>query len=398
MLGAIKVRKEDLFARARPLNTGRFAKITLMLSLVVVSVGVWANWARLDEQVRAVGKVIVSSRSQVVQVVDGGVLQQLYVKEGDTVEAGQLLAELDRARFAASAEETRAKAINLRANAERLLAELEGRETIAFSEEIKQDPDLVDRQQDLHGRRLRQQREESESIEKSLVLAEQELEALEELAVTGDAAQSELLSARRQVVDLRAELINKKNEYRRDAQEKLANTQAELEQALQVLKQRDEALDATYIRAPMSGAVKNVQVSTIGAVFKSGDELLQIVPSDEPMLVEARIYSKDVAFVRPGLKANVKLDAYDFTIYGGLKGEVTYVSPDTIDEDLKQNEDPYYRALVEITEVPQRPNVEPIEIIPGMTSTVEIITGNKTVAQYLLKPLRRGSAAALTER
>lgn len=167
---------------------------------------------------------------------------------------------------------------------------------------------------------------------------------------------------------------------------------------MQGLKQRQEALAATIITAPMSGAVKNVGVTTIGAVLKSGEELLQIVPSDEPLLIEARVYSKDVAFVRPGLHANVKLDAYDFTVYGSLAGEVVYVSPDTIDVDLKNNEDPYYRALVKINKIPERPSVDPLEIIPGMTATIEIITGHKTVAQYMLKPLRRGSAEALTER
>lgn len=392
------MRQEDLFARARPLDVGRFAKMTIMLSFVLVAVGAWANWARLDEQVRSVGKVIVSSRSQIIQVVDGGVLQALHVKEGDTVKAGQLLAELDRARFAASAEETRSKALNLRANSERLRAELAGSLEIAFSPEVLEDQSLVARQTNLHQRRLQQQREQEESLRKSLALAREELDSLEELSKTGDAAQSELLSARRQVVDLQAELANNKNEYRRDAQEQLASTLGELEQVVQVLKQRDEALEATYITSPMNGTVKNVQITTMGAVLKSGDEIMQIVPADEPFLVEARIYSKDVAFVRRDLMANVKLDAYDFTVYGGLRGKVVYVSPDTIEEDLKQNEDPYYRALIEINEVPERTREEQIEIIPGMTCTVEIITGNKTVAQYVMKPLLRGSAAALTER
>lgn len=388
---------EQLFARARPAELG-FAAHALWIIVTIAMVAMaWANWATLDEQVRATGEVIVSSRSQVVQAVDGGVLSVMHVKEGDIVVAGDILAELDRVRFSASAEEMRAKTINLKANAARLTAELTGN-PLEFSEEVIAEPQLVKRQTDLHYRRLRQQRQESESIEKSLLLAKEELGALNELASTGDASQSEVLNARRQVVDLQAELINRKNEYRRDAQEQLAANQSELEQAMQVLKQRQEALAATIITAPMSGAVKNVGVTTIGAVLKSGEELLQIVPSDEPLLIEARVYSKDVAFVRPGLHANVKLDAYDFTVYGSLAGEVVYVSPDTIDVDLKNNEDPYYRALVKINKIPERPSVDPLEIIPGMTATIEIITGHKTVAQYMLKPLRRGSAEALTER
>lgn len=388
---------EQLFVRTRKLELGVAGKVLWAVVAMFIAATAWANWAVLDEQVRATGKVIVSSRSQIVQVVDGGVLRSLRVKEGDVVQAGDVLAELDRVRFEASAAETQSKALDLSANVQRLQAELLGK-PLTFSGDIEAEAELATRQRDLHLRRLRQQREERESVEKSLRLAEEELRALQQLAMTGDASQSEVLSARRQVVELRAELINRQNEYRRDAQKELATTQSELEQTLQILKQRTEALEATTIRAPMSGSVKNIGITTLGAVLKPGDELMQIVPSDEPMLVEVRIYSKDVAFVRAGLKANVKLDAYDSSIYGSLDGEVTYVSPDTIEEDLRQNEDPYYRAQVKITRLPERPNMEPVEVIPGMTATAEIITGHKTVAQYIMKPLRRGSAQALTER
>ena len=388
---------EDLFSRSRPINIGAAGRMLWVMGLTVVASVAWANWAVLDEQVRASGEVIVSSRSQIVQVVDGGVLQSLNVKEGELVSAGDVLAELDRTRFAANAAETRSKVLDLTANVERLRAELNGT-PLKFSDAVARESDLADRQKNLHTRRLRQQREERVSVKKSLRLAQEELSALQQLARTGDASQSEVLSARRQVVELTAELTNRQNEYRRDAQKELASTQAELEQTLQIYKQRQEALAATIIRAPMSGSIKNIRITTLGAVLKAGDELLQIVPSDEPLLIEVRIYSKDVAFVRPGLRANVKLDAYDSSIYGALEGEVVYVSPDTIDEDLRQNEDPYYRAQVKITELPERKGIEPIEVIPGMTATAEIITGHRTVAQYILKPLRRGSAEALTER
>ena len=388
---------DDLFSRCRPVNIGAAGRMLWVMGLTVVASVAWANWAVLDEQVRASGEVIVSSRSQIVQVVDGGVLQNLRVKEGQVVKAGDILAELDRTRFAANAAETRSKVLDLTANVERLRAELNGK-PLRFSDAVAREADLADRQENLHTRRLRQQREERNSVKKSLRLAEEELSALQQLAHTGDASQSEVLSARRQVVELKAELTNRQNEYRRDAQKELANTQAELEQTLQIYKQRQEALAATTITAPMAGSIKNIRITTMGAVLKAGDELLQIVPSDEPLLIEVRVYSKDVAFVRPGLRANVKLDAYDSSIYGALEGEVVYVSPDTIDEDLRQNEDPYYRAQVKITKLPERKGFEPIEVIPGMTATAEIITGHRTVAQYILKPLRRGSAEALTER
>ncbi|MEQ9418313.1 MAG: HlyD family type I secretion periplasmic adaptor subunit [Salinisphaeraceae bacterium] len=391
------VDRNTLFARAEPLNPGRAGRMIWLLVILLVSFTAWANWAELEEQVRTRGEIVASSGSQMVQAVDGGVLRNLYVQEGDTVMAGELLAELDRARFAASAAETRAKIINLRATVERLKAELAGR-VPEFSDEVKQFQTLAQTQQNLYDRRTERLREERAAIRDTLNIALQELEALEALAETGDAAESEVLNARRRVSELRGELVNVRNKYRSEAQEQLANAQSELDQATQVLNQRQEALEATKVHAPMSGKIKDLAVNTIGAVLQSGDEIMQIVPSDDPLIVEARVSSGDVAFIRPGLEANVKLDAYDFTIYGSMRGEVTYVSPDTIDEDLERDEEPYYRVLIEITKMPKQRGPEAVEVIPGMTATIEIITGKRTVAQYLLKPVLRGSAAALHER
>lgn len=391
------VDRNTLFARAEPLNPGRAGRMIWLLVILLVSFTAWANWAELEEQVRTRGEIVASSGSQMVQAVDGGVLRNLYVEEGDTVMAGELIAELDRARFAASAAETQAKIINLRATVERLKAELAGREP-EFSAEVKDFQTLAQTQKNLYDRRTERLREERAAIRDTLNIALQELEALEALAETGDAAESEVLNARRRVSELRGELVNVRNKYRSEAQEQLANAQSELDQATQVLNQRQEALEATQVHAPMSGKIKDLAVNTIGAVLQSGDEIMQIVPSDDPLIVEARVSSGDVAFIRPGLEANVKLDAYDFTIYGSMRGEVTYVSPDTIDEDLERDEEPYYRVLIEITKMPKQRGPDAVEVIPGMTATIEIITGKRTVAQYLLKPVLRGSAAALHER
>jgi adhesin transport system membrane fusion protein len=366
------------------------------LVFFIAGSALWAHFAKLEEQIRAPGKVIVSSRSQIVQAVDGGVLKKLFVKEGDQVKAGDLIAELDPARFQASNDEVRAKVIGLRANIVRLEAEMSDKD-LKFPAEIQAYPDIVSAQRDLHDRRAQSQREELASIEQSLQLATLELNSLERLAAGGDAARTEVLRARRQVSELQGNATNKRNAYRQDAQTELAKNQADLEQAEQVLAQRNEALQSTKIRAPMSGAVKNVKITTLGAVLKAGDEILQIVPSDDPLIVEAKVKSGDVAFIRPGLHANVKLDAYDYTVYGSLKGHVSYVSPDTIDEELKRDEQPYYRVLIQIDEVPTDAS-KPLEVIPGMTAITQIITGERTVMAYLLKPLRRISGEALTER
>lgn len=387
---------ERLFARTEPLRIHATTRSLTIFAVTFVVLCLWATWARLEEQIQAPGTVIVSSRSQVVQAVDGGVLQRLHVREGDIVKAGDLIAELDTARFQASSEEIAAKVFSLRASIKRLEAELNDT-PLSFPDDIAEKPDVVRAQMNLYARRQQLQREEQEALEKSIKLAEQELASLENLEKTGDASRTEVLRARRQAADLRATATNKRNTYRQEAQTELARSRSELEQAEQVLAQRREALDATSIRAPMSGIVKNVRITTLGAVLKSGDELLQIVPSDDPFLIEAKVRPADVAFVRKDLRANVKLDPYDYTIYGSLKGHVVYISPDTLQEDVRRDEQPYYRVHIKIDEFPPERG-QKMEVLPGMTASVQIITGDRSVAQYLLKPLRRISSEALVER
>ncbi len=388
--------EKRLFARSEPIDAGRASLVVWMLVLLIVCFCAWANWAHLDEQVRAPGKVVAASGSQVVQAVDGGVLLKLHVEQGSSVRRGDLLAELDQARFESRVNETRAEEMGLRATIIRLESELGGK-ALRFPGEILGIPSLVQVQTDLYHSRRQQLEQAQASKKNSLRLAEEELRVLRSLEKSGDAGSGEVLRIRRQVSELRGQLVDEVNAYRRSAQEQLAQARSQLSQVSEVLAQRRDSLRATEIRAPMSGKVRSIKVSTEGAVLASGDELLQIVPDEEPLLVEARSSSADVAFLRPGMRANVKLDAYDFAIYGSLRGEVTSISPDVIDTGLHQNEEPYYRVMVKITGR-SLASADDIEIIPGMSGLVEIITGNRSVAQYLIKPLLRGSAAALRER
>lgn len=390
---------ERIFARTEPLRLQTVYSTFICLTLLLLVLALWATWATLEEQIRARGKVVVSSRSQVIQIVDGGVLARLHVQEGDHVKEGDLLAELQTVRFQASAEEVATKVASLKASVARSEAELEGVEPRFPNDLGKNYPDIVESQKRLYARRVQLQREEQSAIARSVELAEQELRALEKLQTTGDAALTEVIRIRRQVSEMRATAVNKRNAYRQEAQGELAKNRGELEQAEQLLTQRREALNATLIRAPMSGTVNNIKITTVGAVLRAGDELLRIVPSDEPLLIEAKITPTDVGFLRPGLPANIKLDAYDYSIYGALKGKVTYISPDTVDsENIRRDEEPSYRAHIVIEPQEVKQGRRKIEVLPGMTITAEIITGNRTVAQYLLKPLRRGKAEALTER
>lgn len=387
---------DALLARTRAIDLKRLDLLLVAAAAFLLTLMIWAEIAVIEEQIRATGTVIVSSRSQVVQSVDGGSLKVLHVKEGQQVQAGDLIAELDPVRLQASTDEITAKMIGLQATIERLTAEVT-EQPLQFSKAILAYPNILSSQSVLYDKRRRAQQEELTAISRSGDLAQQELDLMLKLASAGDASQSEVLKAQRQVNDLRAQQANKHNGFRQDAQLELAKVQSELAQTEQVFAQRHEALTSTQLRAPMSGIVKNVRYTTLGAVLKAGDELLQIVPSDDALIIEARVKPSDVAFLRHGLRANVKLDAYDYTLYGALKGEVIYISPDTLEEDLKGDEKPYYR--VHIRTDSNAPNGQKaLEVRPGMTASVEIITGSRTIANFVLKPLRRTVDEALHER
>ena len=389
------IERDPLLASLPRINLGRIDPMLQLAILFLLTLITWACFANIEEQIRAQGKIITSSRSQVVQVVDGGALKELHVKEGAQVQAGDLLAQLDPVRFQASNDEIAVKVAALQATSERLSAELEGRALI-FSDELSTYTDLLKTQKELHKKRLQTQRQEIAGIQRSMNLALEELYSLTKLEDMGDASRTEVLRAQRQVSELKAQITNKRNQFRQEAQTEHAKTRGELEQTEQVLTQRGEALQSTQVRAPMSGLVKNVRFTTLGAVLKPGDELLQIVPSDDPLVVEARVRPSDVAFLLIGMRANVKLDAYDYTLYGSMPGHVTYISPDTLEEDLQRDEVAYYRVHVQTNQQLTTAGKQ-LDVKPGMTATVEIITGDRSVANFVLKPLRRNFDQALHE-
>lgn len=359
---------------------------------------VWASFASLDEITRAPGSVIASSRTQVIQSQDGGVIEAIMVKEGDIVEAEQVLVQIERTRAETSFLEARARSTGLAATAARLRAELFGGEP-KWPAAILNYPDFKLNQQALFSKRRSAIREEVESIEAVLKLVRDELNMLKPLLATGDVSRTEVLRLQRQEADLMAQITNKKNKYFQDAQAELNRVEEELAGVEQTLTQRESALEGTILRAPLRGIVKNVRITTRGGVLRPGEEVMQIVPLEDDLIIEARVLSVDIAFIKPGLEADVKIDAYDSTIYGTLPGRLTYISPDTISEDLRQGDLPYYRVQVRTTgrQFSGRPDAS-LEIQPGMTATVEIKTGSKTVLQYLTKPVTKTLSEALGER
>ncbi|AAR33610.1 HlyD family type I secretion periplasmic adaptor subunit [Geobacter sulfurreducens] len=361
---------------------------------------IWAYVYRVDQTTRGIGSVISSSRVQVIQAVDGGVLQSLKVKEGDRVRRGQVVALLDQTRSGASVRELDARLAAMKAQSARLRAEVLGSPSVAFPPELRGFPELVKVQQALFDQRRQSLREELRTLDVAVKLAREDAHLVAQLAKTGDVSRSEVIRSERALNDAEAQLINRKNKYYQDASAELAKIEDEINQNEQVRTQRNQQLFDSVMKTPVDGIVKNVRVTTQGGVLRSGEELMQIVPLDDKLIIETKVKPSDIAQIRPGLPAAIRFDAFDYTIHGAVDGTVAYVSADTIKEESKAGEQTYYRVHVEIAgSNPVRTRTgKQLDIIPGMTAQVDIRTGSRTVLDYLLKPLRKTMTESMGER
>lgn len=373
-------------------HKGLYWAITLLFAFLVIFV-IWAYFSPLEEVTRGQGSVIPSSREQIIQSLDPGVITEMLVKEGDIVEKDQILLKLDDTRSSAIFRESEAKVKNLEAMQARLKSEAYG---IPLSFPAGLDEELVKRETAAYKARLRQLHEAVASLRNSKALLDKEINITAPMVKQGVMSEVELLRMRRQSSDLALQIAERDNKYATDANNELIRVEADLAQAKENMAQRADPVERALMRAPMRGVVKNIRINTVGGVVSAGQDIMEIVPLDDKLLVEAYIRPQDVAFIRPGQPALVKLSAYDYAIYGGLDGKVTLLSPDSL-RDVKRtgefNLDPnqsYYRVLVQtdgkgLTDK----NGKPLEIIPGMVATVDIKTGEKTVFQYLIKPITR---------
>lgn len=378
-------------------DSGRF--LIWSSALVLGGFVLWASWAEIDQITRAPGSVISSSRNQLIQAPDGGVLQSLLVREGDSVKKGQLLANFDKTKAEASYLESRAKAAALKAAALRLQAEVFGG-ALNFSSDLADYPQLRDTQKALFAKRQTALNEEIAALRKSLDLVEAELQMNLPLLKNGDVSKAEVFKLQRQVAEVQAAITNKRNKYLQDTQAELSKVQEELAGVEQILAQRKDLLEHTEIRSPMDGIIRNIRITTLGGVARQGEEIMQIVPLEDDLLIEAKVKPAEIAFVKPGLPATVKLDAYDYSIYGSLHGTVSYISADTLSEEARSNEPPYYRVQIKTKghNFSGRKAVESIQIQPGMTATVEIKTGSNTILRYLTKPVTKTISESMGER
>lgn len=383
--------------------SSRLPSVLVWLLLIAVAALVWwADRSVIDESTRASGTVIASSRVQVIQSVDGGVLEQLRVHEGDRVRKGDVLAVFDETRTRASLQETEAKFTSQRATLARLQAELSDTEPHFAPELTKRFPAVVHVQENLYQERRKALTAELQSLADVARLARDELKMVERLVATGDASQVELLRARKSVTEAESALANRRNKYIQDVSAELAKVREDYEQVEQQLTQKRQQLANSVVNSPASGIVKNVKFTTLGGVLRAGDELLQVVPVDDQLIVEAKVLPRDIALIRPGLKATIKFDAYDYTIFGIVDGEVTYVSADSMRDESQRSDSPaatYYRVHVRTTTPgPVTRTGRKIEVLPGMTAQVDIRTGQRTLLKYLLKPITKTLTEAFKER
>ncbi len=419
-------------------STPLISHAILWVSVVFLLVAlVWANFARLDEVAHADGRVIPSSKVQVIQNLEGGILSEVLVKAGDTVAKGQSIIRLDDTRFASSFNEGKLSSQALIATAARLEAELSGEpfsappdflaEHAALVEnelklyqsrqnELNSALSILDEQINQHRQALAELMSEEQKLRLNAALAREELSLTKPLVETGAVSRVELLrleiavnesvgrlevirstipKAQAVIDETREKLEERRAQFVSAAQSELNELQTQLGRLNISNVALEDRFNRTDVQSPVDGTVKQVLVNTIGAVIQPGMDLLEIVPSNDTLLISARIRPSDVAFIRPGQRATVKLTAYDFSIYGGLDSVLELISADSIADERGE---PFFVIQVRTNKAHLGTDEHPLPIIPGMIATVDIITGEKTVMDYLLKPLRRAKASAMSER
>ncbi len=401
----------------------------------------WARWAVLDEVTTGQGRVIPSSQIQVVQNLEGGIIRDILVKEGEIVKKGQVLLQIENTAFVASYGELSAKRLGLMATVARLKAEAHQTPLEFPPELLKQSPELAERERSLYDVRqselkaqlavfeqqaaqrkqeLAELNNRQEHLTKTASLIEEELRITRPLVEQSVVPRIELIRLQRQMSDHQRELdavrlakprarsamreANRRIQerflgFKAEAQRDLTTRQNELAAVREALVAARDRVQRTEVRSPVRGIIKQIKVSTVGGVVRPSADLAEIVPLDDTLLVEAKVRPQDIAFIRPNQDATVKITAYDYSIYGGLKAKVERISADAITEqDGPGREESYYKIIVRTQRNYLGTKDKPLPIIPGMVASVDILTGHKSVLDYLLKPVLKARNRALRER
>ncbi|WP_430245829.1 HlyD family efflux transporter periplasmic adaptor subunit [Neorhizobium sp. DAR64861/K0K2] len=373
------------------------AKTVILLAMILLTIAtVWAYFAMLEEVSTGAGRVVPIRREQVIQSLEGGIVSELFVRENQIVETGQLLAQLDPTITESDVGESSAKYRAALAAAARLTAEI-NRTPLTFPTELNAYPDLIRSETQQFEARTTSLEQSLEWMEQAIVLAKRELEMSESLAKIGAASNVEIIRLKRELVDLEMKKVDIAAKQNLSAREELAKANSDITSLSSTIKGRSDSLQRLTHRSPVRGIVKNIEVSTIGGVVPPNGKLMDIIPLDDELLIEARISPRDIAFIHPDQRASVKISAYDYAVYGGLEGRVTAISPDTMRDEVDPNTF-YYRVFVQTTtDALVTAQGTRLPIVPGMVATVDVNTGSKSVLDYLIKPFNK-AREALRER
>jgi adhesin transport system membrane fusion protein len=365
------------------------ASVSLMTAAVGVALA-WAMLTEVDQVTRAEATVVPDGREQVVSHLEGGILQSLDVREGQVVEAGQQLLQLDPTRFEAQQAESQAKARALRAAIARLTAEANGR-PLQFADELQNHPEVIEPEMNAFHARAQALQEAVATSRAGMGQVQRELAVAEAMARQGLLSEVEVFRLRRQISDLQLGVAERVNRHRQEASTELVRVRSELALLEEQNTVREDALKRSIVRSPVRGVVKDIRIGTRGSVVQAGAPILEIVPIGQSVLIEARVKPGDVGFVRVGQRAEVKLATYEYQTYGGLQGVIEMLSPDTLKDNTRGNpgDAGYYKALVRSDHSTLRAGGQPLAVLPGMTATVEIHAGKRSVMSLLLRPMMK---------
>jgi adhesin transport system membrane fusion protein len=366
--------------------------IYLMLAALTVAIG-WASVAQVDIITKATARVVPDGRDQVIASLEGGILRELMVREGQQVREGQELALLDPTRFEAQQAEGQAKRLSLRGAVARLTAEATGK-PLRFPPEVESATAVVEGETESYQARQRALNEAVELNRRSIGLLQRELAVAEAMSAKGLMSEVEVMRVRRQVNDLNLQTQERVNRFRQEASAELVKVRTELSMTEEQMVVRDDALRRTTLVSPVRGVVKSIKANTLGGVVAPGASLMEVMPIGSRVLVEVRVQPSDIGFVKVGQPVEIKLSAYEYAIYGALKGTVQSISPDAVgDPDRPTGDATYYRALVRAETSALKAGGKTLSVLPGMTGMVEICTGQRSVLGFLLGPMLKSREA-----
>ena len=370
------------------------------LFVVIIPLLIWANFAEIEQRSTTRGIVIASDKTQKIQSPIDGVVDIIMVKEGEKVKQGDLLVVLEKEQNQAALDAAASKVASLQAKLIRLKAEILGENLNYPDDFLKKDyQEFVTTQKNLFVFRKKALEDEISSLESALKLKEEELVSNQKLVDSGDIGRNKILSIDREIVDLRGKISNIKNKFYQSAQEEKTSTEEELSIRKEMFTEKRVTLDRSEILSQMDAAVKEIIITTRGAKVRPGDVILELVPLGQDLIIEAKLKPTDISFIKVGQEARVKLDTYDFSIYGSFTGRVEYISPDTIIEKNARGEEYFFKVLISLdnSDLMTKKGTS-IDITTGMGAQADIITGSRTVLHYIAKPVIKVLDESFTER